>query len=79
MYELTTAIPDADVLLALEPEELGAKLLFFVRRRSFQRNMFMPVSLNEELWSSTWLPGQQTPYPANRREAIDLALTEAWA
>jgi len=31
MQELTQAIPDVDVLLALEPEELGAKLLFLLR------------------------------------------------
>jgi len=28
VYELLHAIPDVDVLLRLEPEELGAKLLF---------------------------------------------------
>lgn len=32
MRELFQAIPDADVVLALEPEELGAKLLFLVRQ-----------------------------------------------
>ena len=31
MQELLEAIPDADALLALEPEELGAKLLFVLR------------------------------------------------
>jgi len=79
MHELTQAIPDADVLLALEPEELGAKLLFLIRKRNFSRNMFMPGQLNAELWPSTTFPGQQTPYPLNRRDAIDVALTEAWA
>jgi uncharacterized protein (TIGR02391 family) len=72
-------IPDVDVLLALEPEELGAKLLFLLRERNFSRNMFHPASLNAELWPRTPLPLQQTPYPANRREAIDAALAEAWA
>ena len=33
MHELTQIIPDAEVLLALEPEELGAKLLFLLRKR----------------------------------------------
>jgi len=79
MYELTQAIPDADALLAFEPEELGAKLLFLLRKRTFQRNMFMPDQLNAELWPSTTMPGQQTPYPPNRKDAIDVALTEAWA
>ena len=31
MHELTQVIRDPDVLLALEPEELGAKLLFLLR------------------------------------------------
>lgn len=79
MYELARSIPDTDVLLALEPEELGAKLLFLLRKRTFQRNMFMPSNLNDELWPSTTIPGQTTPYPRDRREAIELALMEAWA
>lgn len=76
---MTQAVPDADVLLALEPEELGAKLLFLLRKRSFQRNMFLPANLHAELWPSVLLPGQQTPYPTNRRDALDVALAEAWA
>jgi uncharacterized protein (TIGR02391 family) len=79
MYELPRVIPDAEVLLALEPEELGAKLLFLLRKRSPTMKMFRPDILNAELWPQTTLPGQQTSYPQNRREAIDVALTEAWA
>jgi uncharacterized protein (TIGR02391 family) len=79
MYELSQVIPDVEVLLALEPEELGAKLLFLLRRRTFQRSMFMPDQLIAELWPSSTIPGHQTPYSSNRREAIDIALTEAWA
>jgi uncharacterized protein (TIGR02391 family) len=79
MHELTQAIPDADVLIALEPEALGAKLLFLLRKRTFQRNLFMPNSLNAELWTSTSIPGRPTPYPRDRGEAIEIALLEAWA
>ena len=32
MNVLARAIPDVEVLLALEPEELGAKLLFLIKR-----------------------------------------------
>ena len=39
----------------------------------------MPSALNAELWTSVRLPGQDHPYPSNRREAIDIALAEAWA
>jgi uncharacterized protein (TIGR02391 family) len=79
MYELLQALPDPDVLLALEPEELGAKMLFLLRRRTFQRNMFMPATLNAELWPTLNLPGQESTYPTSRRDAIEVALTEAWA
>ena len=33
MHELHQTIPDPDALLALEPEELGATLLFIMRAR----------------------------------------------
>jgi hypothetical protein len=79
MHELTQAIPDPNVLLMLEPEELGAKLLFLLRKRNFSRDMFTPGNLNMEIWSSVNLPGQQQPYPNTQREAINLALAEAWA
>ncbi len=43
MIELPTAIPDPDVLLALEPEELAAKILFLIRGRT-DAGMFKPIS-----------------------------------
>jgi uncharacterized protein (TIGR02391 family) len=79
MYELTQAIPDVEVLLKLEPEELGAKLLFLLRKRKFQNDTFLPDSLEGELWPSSTYPGQQTPYPRGREPAVSIALSEAWA
>lgn len=80
MYELIQAIPDPEVLLALEPEELGAKLLFLVRKRlRFTTETFHPGNLSSELWNQVPLPGQQPPYPRHRQAEIDLALSEAWA
>src|SRR5262249_32263636 len=79
MYELAQAVPDADVLLALEPEELGAKLLFLLRRRKFQRDMFTSSNLFGELWPRTSLPGQVMSYPREKYDAIELAWLEAWA
>ena len=79
MYELPRVIPDVEVLLALEPEALGAKLLFLARRRSPPLDVFLPSQLNDELWPQTTLPNQQTAYPRESREAVDLALSEAWA
>ena len=78
MIELTRVIPDVTVLLTLEPEELGAKLLFLLRKRNLQRNTFLPTSLNAEIWPDFPLPGQQPPYPTERA-AVEIALAEAWA
>ena len=50
MRELPAAIPDVDVLLGLEPEELGAKLLFLIRGR--REHMFHPGGMATELWGS---------------------------
>jgi hypothetical protein len=47
LRELPAAVP-INVLLALEPEELGAKLLFLVRGR--QEHMFHPAGMATELW-----------------------------
>jgi uncharacterized protein (TIGR02391 family) len=79
MYELSQAIPDVEVLLKLEPEQLGAKLLFLLRKRNFQNGMFLSSTLENELWPSSTLPGQQTPYPRDQEAAVSLAWAEAWA
>jgi hypothetical protein len=73
MIELPTAIPDFEVLLALEPEELGAKMLFLLRSRPDA--MFNMVTLREELWSQSDRP----QYSPNRKQEIDLAIAEALA
>ena len=49
MIELLTAIPDPAVLLASEPEELGAKMLFLIRRRH-DAGQFNIGNLRIELW-----------------------------
>lgn len=79
MFELIRVIPDAEVLVKLEPEELGAKLLFLLRKRQFARDIFHPANLNRELRAESYTPGQQTLYPREHAEVIDLALIEAWA
>jgi hypothetical protein len=79
MYELPEAIPDVEVLLKLEPEELGAKLLFLLRKRNLENDSFHLGNLENDLWPSTLLPGQQTPYPRDQQAVISLALAEAWA
>ncbi len=49
MMTVAQAIPDVEVFLALEPEELGAKLLFLIRNR-FGDKMFYPDGFESELW-----------------------------
>lgn len=53
MIELAKTIPEVNVLLALEPEELAGKLLFLLRERfsdpSMHRATFTVQSLKNEL------------------------------
>jgi uncharacterized protein (TIGR02391 family) len=75
MIDLQRAIPDVNVVLALEPEELGAKLLFLVRQREGERH-FHPGNYVLEL------SNQRDPppgYPRQRLPELELACTEAWA
>lgn len=72
MSAILKAIPDVEVFLSLEPEELGAKLLFIARPFGmFSLNVF-----EHEIWDadSRGLPS----YPRNRKDAVALALAEAW-
>ena len=48
MIELPSAIPDVRVMLALEPEELGAKMLFLLRGR---KGVFNYSAILDEPWS----------------------------
>ena len=48
MRELIAAIPDVDALLAFEPEELGATMLFLARR-SYNADMFHPEGMAGQL------------------------------
>jgi uncharacterized protein (TIGR02391 family) len=81
MYELPTVIPDAEILLALEPEELGAKLLFLVRKRTEDqreyRSAFHPENMIHELWNQS-LSGHRQ-YPDIYQFQVRLALREAWS
>jgi hypothetical protein len=54
MKELYAEIPDPDVVLALEPEELGGKLLFLLKRHcaTNNRGTFHPGNLISEVMSS---------------------------
>lgn len=79
MKNLLQAIPDVEVLLRLEPEELGAKLLFFMRESPdlASNGTFMVCSLTHDLWSDPYEPGPR--YPNSRQSEVKAALAEAWA
>jgi uncharacterized protein (TIGR02391 family) len=75
MIQLFQTMPDPDALLALEPEELAAKMIFLIRRRD-GTDMFNVGSLRNELWTQNL---GQPLYPMNRKREIDLAIAEALA
>jgi uncharacterized protein (TIGR02391 family) len=71
VQELYTAIPDPEVLLALEPEELGAKILLVLRGRTGSLHR---ANLSGELFGAHGQPGYAREYS----ERVGLAVTEAW-
>jgi uncharacterized protein (TIGR02391 family) len=75
MIELPRDIPDIQVLLALEPEELGAKMLFLMRARG---GWFNSKALIDEPWSGQLLAGRPQ-YPESVKAQGQLAIAEAWA
>ena len=78
MSAVVQAIPDVEVFLALEPEELGAKLLFLARAgQRFDGDMFFPRSFENDIWEAE--TRRQPTYPRDRQAAVALAFSEAWA
>lgn len=83
MIEIATEIPDVSLLLSLTPEELGAKILFVMRKRSEDPEaktmagggeMFHFSTIESELWST-----RTPPYSRGREADVTLAFSEAWA
>ena len=62
MKELAQATPDVKVLLALEPEELGSKLLFLLRKRV--PGMFSLANLDSEFWDGPHFAKRTISLPA---------------
>ncbi len=85
MLELSRMIPDAEALLSMTPEELGAKIIFVLRKRTSNviraQQSFLFSNLIGELWPELWPHNRsgQSPYPRNLQSEINLALAEAWA
>lgn len=78
MQELLQAIPEVEALLALEPEELGSKLLFIMRqyqKRQPRENLHLQAVFHDGLFRSH--SGGHT-YPHSKQDQVEEALTEAW-
>ena len=72
---ISTMISDADVLLALPPEELAFYVLQAARQWTGSGGMMHPQSLESEVQGQA---GRPDPYPRARAGEIETALTEAW-
>ena len=78
MREITQLVPDWNVLVNLEPEELAGKLLFVLRKRTPYGGKYHLGNLMREFWMTT--PPIKHPYEsAQDRALIELAIVEAWA
>jgi len=70
MSAVVKAIPDVAVLLALEPEELGAKLLLLAKERQRTEHMFSPYAFESEIWEAE---GRNLPaYPRGKEVRLPL-------
>jgi hypothetical protein len=77
MYEITQLVPDPNVLVKLEPEELAGKLLFILRRQAPFAGKYHLGNLMRGLWMTQ--PGHRHPYEASDHALVNLAIAEAWA
>ena len=74
MDTLLTLIPDIEVLLLLQPEELAGRLLKVLRKKQ----MFMLDEITDSLFNVSGAPSTQAYYPFQRRHEVGIALGEAW-
>jgi len=77
--ELHQAFPDANALLDAQPAQLGAQLLFVFQKRKPPADLLHLNNFFSEIWPESYIPGQETIYPQEKREAIKEAFGEAWA
>lgn len=75
MLDLVRAMPDADVVLALEPEELASQLIFLIQRREGGKQ-FSPGNYINELMNSL---SSGPAYPRDKVDRVALAISEAFA
>jgi uncharacterized protein (TIGR02391 family) len=79
MFELPKIIPEIETVLALEPEELGGKLLLLIRQRTEREPGYLAHCGNLQV-EPFGIRGDGTPsYPDSARDAFFLAFAEAWS
>jgi uncharacterized protein (TIGR02391 family) len=75
--DLVDVIPEADTLIALEPDELGLRMLPVLAQRNWRSNQLTLNGFLEDLHGN---PPQVPPqYPVARHSEIEQAIREAWA
>lgn len=80
MKELHSVIPDPDAVQALEPEELGAKLLFLMRERfEKQPDQLRPTRFIDEVMTEPAPEEGGQGYPHEQRVQIAYALSAAFS
>jgi uncharacterized protein (TIGR02391 family) len=79
MMKLVDLIPDPDALLALEPDELGLRLLPVLAAWRNQGTQLQPSNFIPSIVGHPQYPQSPSQYPVNRRPEIEQALREAWA
>jgi uncharacterized protein (TIGR02391 family) len=75
MWQIPKTIPDMEAMLLMEPEELGAHMLFLLRD-AYAKQHFHPGNMSGEIFNP---PRDQPSYPREKGEEIYLAIAEAWA
>ena len=76
METLNSLIPDVDVLLAMEPEEL-APVLMRVAKQQMQNDMIQEGCIKVAHDGFTNIPS--ISYPINKEKEVGIAISEAWA
>jgi uncharacterized protein (TIGR02391 family) len=75
VIELAQEIPDVEVLLNLEVEDLALTVLELLKRRGADK--FHPTNLCNELFGRP--PPHTAPYPSEKQGYVEQALTESFA
>jgi uncharacterized protein (TIGR02391 family) len=78
LMNLPYLIPNADVLLALDPDELGLRILQVLRNLPAHMSQHELGSFTNSVVGHPQAPGTGA-YPASQREDVKNAIREAWA